>query len=98
MVFFVLARLVSIVCNILIFVLLARSVLSWVVFSGYRYNPWLGRIYQILNAITEPIVGPVRRFISRFVNTGPFDFAPLATFFIIIVISRILTSLLIALI
>jgi|GEM_PF-175602 len=96
MIFYFLAVLISWICNILIIVLLVRSVLSWIVFSGYRnrYNYTLGRIYRILTAITEPIVAPVRRFISRFVNTGPIDFAPVATFFIIIIISRILTGIL----
>ena len=90
MVFYILAQLVSWISNILIIILLARSVLSWVVFSGYRYNPQLGRVYRILTGITEPLVSPVRRFLSRFIRTGHLDLAPLATFFIIMIVSRIL--------
>jgi len=99
MIFFILAQLVSWISNILIILLLVRSVLSWIVYSGYRnrYNYTLGRIFRILTALTEPLVAPVRRFISRFVNTGPIDFAPLATFFIIIIVSRILTGIFYAL-
>ena len=98
MIFLILAQIISWVCNILILILLARSVLSWVVFSGYRRNPTLMKIYQVLTDITEPIVAPLRRLISRFVRPGPVDFAPLLAFFLLIIISRILTRILIALI
>ena len=93
MIFYVLAQIVSWISNIFIIMLLARAVLSWIVFSGYRHNSQLGRLYQFLCGVTEPVVAPVRRLISRFVNTGPMDFAPLATFFIIIIASRILIGL-----
>ena len=98
MFFLILATLISWICNILIIVLLVRSVLSWVIYSGFQYNSGLGKLYRLLASITEPIVAPVRRLISRFFNTGPLDLAPLATFFILLIISRILTRLLIALV
>ena len=92
---FIIASIIRVICNILIIILLVRSALSWVIYSGYRYDSGLGRLYQALSAITEPIVAPVRRFISRFINTGPVDLAPLVTFFIIIIISRILLRILV---
>jgi YggT family protein len=91
------AQVVSWVCNILILILVVRSVLSWIVYSGNQYNRTLHRIYDVLGAITEPIVAPVRRLIARFVRTGPVDFAPMAAFFLIIIIRRILVAILIAL-
>ena len=94
MIFIVLAQLVYWVCQILIIVLIARAILSWIVFYGRQFNSPLGRIYHVLSKITEPVVAPVRRLISRFINTGPIDIAPLATFFIIMIISRILTAIL----
>ena len=97
MFFIILAQIVIWISNVLIIILLARSVLSWVVYYGNRYNSGLGRVFQILTNITEPIVAPVRRLISRFVNTGSLDLAPLATFFLIILVSRILTAILYAL-
>jgi len=98
MIFFILAQIVAWVCNIFIIMLLIRTVLSWVVFSGYRYNRTFGRLYDIFTALTEPVVAPVRRLIRRFVNTGYFDFSPLLTFFIVILVSRILRTILIGLI
>jgi len=92
--FIILAQIIYWVCQILIFILVARAILSWIVVYGRQYNTPIGRIFQILSAITEPIVAPVRKLISRFINTGPIDIAPLATFFIILIISRILTTIL----
>ena len=97
MVFIILAQLIYWVCQVLIIVLIARAILSWIVFYGKQFNSPIGRIYHILSTVTEPIVAPVRRFISRFINTGPVDIAPLATFFIIMIVSRILTAILLGL-
>ena len=97
MVFIILAQLIAWICQILIFILVARAILSWIVHYGRQYNTPIGRIHNILSRITEPIVAPVRRLISRFINTGPIDIAPLATFFIILIVSRILTAILLGL-
>jgi len=97
MIFVILAQLVYWICQILIIILIARAVLSWVVLYGRQFNSPLGRIYHILSAITEPIVAPVRRLISRFINTGPVDLAPLVTFIIIMIIRVILTAILLGL-
>jgi len=94
MIFIILAQIVYWVCQVLIIVLIARAVLSWIVIYGRLYNTPLGRIFNVLSAITEPIVAPVRKFISRFINTGPIDIAPLATFFIIMIARWILTAIL----
>ena len=93
----ILAQIIIWISNVLIILLLARSVLSWIVYYSHNYNSSLGRVFQLITGITEPIVAPVRRLISRFVNTGSLDLAPLATFFLIILVSRILTTILYAL-
>ena len=97
MVFLFLAQVVFWICQVLIVILIARAILSWVVHYGRQYNNPLFRIYHILSAVTEPIVAPVRRLIARFINTGPIDLAPLATFLIIILIRMILTAILLGL-
>ena len=96
----VLIQIVTWICNILIYLMLARSALSWVMYFGGRrnYNSGVGKLYRIVVGVTEPIVRPVRNFLSRFMRPGPIDFAPLAVFFIIIIISRILTRILIEMI
>ena len=94
--FIIIAHIINVFCNILCLLILGRSVLSWVVRYG-RYNSKLNQAYEIVTSLTEPIIAPVRRLLSRFVNTGPLDLAPLVTFFIIVIISRIITSILFAL-
>ena len=94
--FIVLAHIINIVSNILCLLILARAVLSWVVRYG-KYNSTLNRIFEIVTSLTEPLIAPVRRLLSRFMNIGPLDLAPIVTFFIIVIISRIVTSILVAL-
>ena len=99
MFFIFLAGLVSWVCNIFIFILFIRSVLSWIVYSGNRYDPRirsLQKVFMFLSGITEPVVAPVRRLISRFVRTGPFDFAPVATIVLLIIVRSILVRIFIS--
>ena len=90
----ILIFIISIICNILVVLLLVRAALSWVVYFVSRNNAVISRIYRITVKLTEPLVRPVRNFISRFIRTGPIDFAPLALFLIIIIISQILTRIL----
>ena len=90
------ARIISWICNILVLILVVRSVLSWIVYSGNQYSKGLHQLYNVLGKITEPIVSPVRRLLSRFVRQGPVDFAPMVTFFIILIVERIVVSFLYA--
>jgi YggT family protein len=86
-----LATIIMLLIRVLIYCLLARSVLSWIVYSGYQYNrnsSILMKIYNVLSAVTEPLVGPIRRYLSRF-NTGAFDFAPLAAMILLMILQRI---------
>ena len=86
MILIILIGIVTWICNILIILLLIRSALSWVVYFGGRRSAGITQAYRIITRLTEPVVRPVRNFISRFVPTGPIDFAPLATFLIILLI------------
>lgn len=86
-------QIISWVCRILIYILIARSVLSWIVYSGNQYNSKLHKAYNVLGQITEPLVSPVRNLMARFIRPGPMDFAPIVTFFIIIIVQRILTGI-----
>ena len=90
------AQIITWICNILILILVVRSILSWIVYSGNQYSRGLHRAYDVLGQITEPIVAPVRRLMSRFVRTGPMDFAPMVAFFLILIIRRIVVAILYA--
>lgn len=62
-------------CNIIIYMMLGRAILSWFV-NPYNANPngFMYKLYAFLTQVTEPIVRPFRNFLSRF-NTGPVDFS-----------------------
>ena len=90
-----LANIVSIICRVLIYALLARSILSWIVYAGNQRNHTLMNIYNFIGLITEPLVTPVRKLMSRMMNTGPMDFAPLATMILLVIIRNILVFVLI---
>lgn len=68
----------------LIFAIIARALASW--FVQDPGNP----IVAMLNDITEPIVGPVRRFMP---NTGMIDFSPLVALILLQILRQVLLSL-----
>ena len=68
----------------LIFAIIARALASW--FIQDPGNP----IIAMLNDITEPVVGPVRRFMP---NTGMIDFSPLVALLLLQILRTVLRSL-----
>ncbi len=89
---YVLVRAISLFASLLSFALVAMCVLSFVV----AYNPYssAGKIYQVLVKITDPIVMPFRRLMSRF-NTGMVDFSPMLAMIAIQIVERILIRIII---
>lgn len=63
--------------------LLLRAILSWFV------DPF-NRFMQVMIAITEPIVSPVRNLLSRLTN-GPMmiDFSPMLTMLLIVFLQQV---------
>ena len=65
-----LANFLNILASVLYFSILARVLVSWFnVSPGSPFFPVIRLIY----AITEPIMGPIRKVLPR---TGMFDFSP----------------------
>lgn len=60
-----------------------RAILSWVIRDPY--NP----IMQALDAITEPILGPLRQVIPRM---GMIDISPMVAILVLYVIAGMLSS------
>ena len=84
---YILARAINWFAQILIAILMARALLSW--FAQNPYSP-ARKWYDLSVRLTEPIVNPCRKLLSRF-NTGMFDFSVLLAFFLIEIVARILT-------
>lgn len=72
--------------NILSWIILIQCLMSW--FPGARYS----RVYEILSMFTEPLVGPIREFLFRYIDI-PIDFSPIIAFFVISMAQRLIVSL-----
>jgi len=75
---------INIFFTILSLAILARVLLSWV-----RVNPF-NPVVSLLDQITEPILGPLRRIIPPI---GMIDITPIVALFLLRFLQRILLSL-----
>lgn len=81
-------------CNLILLMLFARALLSWFVNPyGYQRPGGLRQIYGVLTRLTEPIVAPCRRLLSRF-NSGPIDFSVLVAMLGVMLVRNLLLRLL----
>ena len=88
---YVLIRAISLFAELLELMLVARAILSW--FARDQYST-VGKIYIALIRLTEPIVAPCRKALSR-LNTGMFDFSVLLALLLIGAVSNILIRLIV---
>ena len=80
-----LALLVSMVFNILYFILVIRIILSWV--NADPYN----EIVQVIYRITEPILAPFRRLPLQ---VGAIDLSPIVAFIVLSVLRNFIVNIL----
>ena len=81
------AEIIDIVLTLLMYVIIARALLSWV--NPDPYNP----IVQLLYRITEPVLNPLRRLLPVW-KTG-LDLSPMIAILIIIFLKRFIVHTLI---
>ena len=78
----------NILSTVIYFGILARVLMSWItVGPGRPFVPLLRLIY----AITEPILGPIRRVLPK---TGMFDFSPIVALLLLDLIRRMIEKVL----
>ncbi|QAT43153.1 YggT family protein [Aminipila luticellarii] len=87
---FLLINAISWFADILIFLLLARAVLSW--FITGQYNS-LYKMYGVICNLTEPIVAPCRK-LSMKLNTGMLDLSVFFAFFLVSIARKLIITLL----
>lgn len=75
------------ILNVYRYIIFARVIFSW--FVRDRDNP----IYNALVVLTEPLMGPIRDFMGRFIR-GPLDFSPIVAFILINLVASFLISIL----
>ena len=72
--------------DIFSWIILIQCLMSW--FPGARYS----RAYEILSTFTEPLMGPIRELLFRYINI-PIDFSPIIAFFLISMLQRLILNL-----
>ena len=71
--------------NLLTWLIIIQCLMSW--FPGARYSK-----PEILSMITEPLVGPIRELLFRYIDI-PIDFSPVIAIFLISFVQRLIFSL-----
>ncbi len=74
---------IQLLLNVMIFAIFARAILSW--FPIDRGGPVVGAI----NAITEPLLQPLRRVIPL---VGAVDITPMVAILVLVFLSRAIAS------
>jgi YggT family protein len=76
-----LASLINTILTLFTIAIFARVILSFIIpLSGARPHPIVVSINTMVNQVTEPILGPIRRNLPSF---GGFDFSPMAVLIVI---------------
>ena len=83
-----LAGLLANIITLVIILLFARAVVSWLFVFGVR-NELLLRVNTALASLTEPIMAPVRRYIPPL---GGFDISYMVAVLVLVVIRRVLLN------
>lgn len=79
-------------CEIIVYMILIRAIMSWFVRNPYGT---IYKIYMILCQVTDLVIEPCRRLLQRFgIGMGPLDFAPMLAILIIFLIQNVLIRLL----
>lgn len=83
---FALAKVLDIAITILMWIIIARAVVSW-----FRPNPY-NQLVRFLYLATEPFLFPIRRFLSRYIPPMGIDLSPLVAILILIFLQRFLVA------
>ena len=78
---YALARVLEIAINILIWLIIARALISWFPFGR---SPFLAQVAQFLYWTTEPLLFPIRRSLERFLPPAGIDFSPMVAILLLI--------------
>jgi YggT family protein len=87
-----LAGLINGILTLFTIAIFARVILTFIIpLSGGRPHPVLVSVNNLVNQVTEPVLGPIRRSLPSF---GGFDFSPMAVLIILILLRRVVDSVL----
>ena len=84
------ASLINTILTLFTIVIFARVILSFIIpLSGASPHPIIVSINTMVNQVTEPILGPIRRNLPSF---GGFDFSPMAVLIVIWLLREVVVS------
>lgn len=86
----ILMRAVNFFFQVLIYLILARAIMSWFVRSPYG---GLYKAYSTIIQITEPILAPCRKLLLRFGMGGTIDFSPIVAIIGLTVINGVIINI-----
>ena len=71
---------ISYIIQLYIYVIVAGVILSWLIAFGLinGHNQFVRSLYQALHAVTEPLLGPIRRILP---DLGAIDISPIVLIF-----------------
>ncbi len=80
---------VLIVLQLYVYVIIASAILSWLVAFNVvnRYNDFVRSIWNLVTALTEPLLKPIRGVIPKF---GGIDISPVILLLLIFFIQRVI--------
>ena len=80
---------IMLVLNLYWYVVLAMIIMSWLISFNVvnTRNEFVSQVWRILNALTDPILRPIRRVLPNF---SGLDLSPLVLFLIIIFIQQVI--------
>ena len=84
------AGLINAILTLFTVAIFARVILSFLVpLSGGKPHPILLGAIRLVNQITEPVLGPVRRSLPSF---GGLDFSPMVVLIVLVVLGEVVDS------
>ena len=80
---------ISYLIHLYVVIIIAMVIMSWLIGFGIinLYNPIVRAIYDALHAVTEPLLGPIRRMLP---NLGPIDISPFVLLLICMFIQQVI--------
>ena len=72
--------------NLLNWLIIIQCLMSW--FPGARYS----KGYEIISMFTEPLVGPIRDILFKYIDI-PIDFSPIIAYYVISMIKKLIAIL-----
>ena len=84
------AQLLNTILTLFTIAIFARVIMTFLIpMSGANPHPILVTISTLVNQVTEPVLGPVRRSLPSF---GGLDFSPMAVLIILILLRRVVDA------